>query len=90
MKTDNQGITPPHLQHDNQKPDTTLRAELADLTAQWAAGREDHIKINDAILDLLLKRLPGEKSKDRPHHMSIYDEGYNQALSEVRAIIEGE
>lgn len=41
-------------------------------------------------LTSLVSELEGmKKAGERPHHMSIFDEGYNQALSEAQKLIRG-
>lgn len=77
------GKTPPP----NQKPDTTLRDEIRTILYNAHTGYEVAI---DQLLDLLAKRLPElEKLKKGDPYLES-KVSYNQAILEVRAIIEGE
>lgn len=78
---------------DDQQQDTTLREQLR--TDMHFRGIRD-LYLDDtvqSILDLLAKRIPKQKGKAEPgtyyQYRIGFTTGYNQALSEVRAIIEG-
>lgn len=80
------------------KSDTTLRSEIEEVI-KWAQmyqpNHDDYLTPKQArrqILNLLANRLPLYKytvEAPRTKLKEAHDEGYNQALSEVRAIIEG-
>lgn len=78
-------------------PDTTLREEIRDILEKAGVTNRKHMTEKDratqSILDLLANRLPLYKytvEAPRTKLKEAEDTGYNQALSEVRAIIEGE
>lgn len=84
------GKTPPP----NQKPDTTLREEILDILYELPRVGADEgyaQKQNqaDQILDTIAKRLPElEKLKKGDPYLES-KVSYNQAILEVRAIIDG-
>jgi len=67
---------------------TLANIEAAKTTGQWIIHDPSRQATLTEILDLLAKILPEEKDS-HIHHMTIWEEGYNQALSEVRAIVDG-